>query len=56
MDHIRNTGIREGYRNRRSLLERVDQSILKCCGYIKKVDGRRFTKRVGGSEWGMSER
>ena len=31
---------------RKSLLERVDQSILKWFGHMKGINDRRFTKRI----------
>jgi len=45
-DRVRNTRVREMCGNRRSLLERADQGVLKWFGHIERMEEERVIKRI----------
>ena len=51
MDRVKNMDIREIFRSgRSSMVELMDQSILKWFGYVERIDDEALTKRVYNSE------
>ena len=46
IDKIRNLNVRERYRNRRSLLKLMDQTILKFFRHMERMDELKFTKKI----------
>ena len=49
-DRIGNSNTGESCRYRRSLLQQLDQSILRCYEHMERIDVERFDKRIYKAE------